>query len=127
MKFHDYHLNGYLVLESGSRIILELSYDYPGVDKKQSRIEFSDVVCYHFKHTTGAIITDITEVDVSSLVKAEVALLSSFAHDHGLTHWRTDAVQYADTLSKERMRAWSLESAIGFSGFVIGRTVEGTP
>lgn len=127
MKFHDFHLKGYSVLESGSRIVLDLMYDYPGVEKEQSRIEFLGVVCYHFKHTMGAIITDIEEVEVSALVEEESALLESFAHDHGLAHWQTNVTQYVDALSKVRMRAWRIESAIGFSGFVIGVAVEGAP
>ncbi len=114
-------------MESGSRIVFDLMYDYPGVEKVQSRIEFLGVVCYHFKHTMGAIITDIEEVELSALVNEESGLLESFEHDHGLAHWQTNVVQYADTLGKENMRAWRIESAIGFSGFVIGAAVEGTP
>ena len=127
MRFHDFHLKGYSVLESGARIILDLAYDYPGVEKEQSRIEFSDVACYHFNHTTAAIITDIEEVDLKTLVEEQAALLVSFAHKHGLAHWRTDAVEYLGALKSKGMRAWRLESAIGFSGFVIARNVVGTP
>lgn len=127
MKFHDFHLKGYSVLESGRRIVLDLMYDYPNQEMEKSRIEFSGVVCYHFSHTTGAIITDIEEVRVEELVKEEAALLESFAHAHGLTHWEKNLEQYANSLVKAQMRAWRIGSAIGFSGFVIGAGVESTP
>jgi hypothetical protein len=64
MNFHDFHLKGYSVLDSGRRIVLDLMYDYPDTKKEKSRIEFQGVVCYHFNHTTDAIITDIEEVTV---------------------------------------------------------------
>jgi hypothetical protein len=127
MKFHDFHLKGYSVLESGRRIVLDLMYDYPDTEKEKSRIEFHGVVCYHFTHTTGAIITDIEEVNIEELVKDEASLLESFARHHGLTLWQSSMEQYIKSLVTAKMRAWRISSAIGFSGFVIGVAVEGTP
>jgi hypothetical protein len=85
MNFHDFHLKGYSVLDSGQKIVLDLLYDYPDARKEKSKIEFHGVVCYHFNHTACAIITDIEEVNVEELVKEESGLLESFAHNHGLT------------------------------------------
>jgi len=128
MRFHDYHLKGYTVLETGRTrtIVLDLLYDYPDVEKYTSRIEFRNVTCYSFKHTAGAIITEIEEVDLAVLVKEEATLLAQFEH-YGLDHWRTDATQYLAKLKAEKFRAWRLESAVGFSGFVIGLEAKGTP
>jgi len=127
MRFHDYHLKGYSVLDSGSRIVLNLAYDYPGTERQESVVVFEDVACYHFKHTASAILTDLEEVNLDALVAEEAVLLASLAHDHGLAHWKTDAGQYSETLRNLGMRAWRLESAIGFSGFVIAGNVVGTP
>ena len=127
MRFHDYHLKGYSVLDSGARIVLNLAYDYPGTETRESVLVFEDVSCYHFKHTAGAIITDLEEVSLDALVTEEAVLLASFAQEHGLAHWKTDAGQYAETLRNVGMRAWRLESAIGFSGFVIAGNVVSTP
>lgn len=127
MNFHDFHLNGYSVLESGRRIVLDLMYDYPDREKEKSRIEFHGVACYHFNHTTGAIITDIEEVSLEELVTEEAELLESFAHDHGLRLWEKTLEQYLNALITAKMRAWRIGSAIGFSGFVIGASVVGTP
>lgn len=127
MRFHDYKLQSYSVLDSGAQIVFELVYDYPGVEKRYSRISFSEVACYSFKHTAGAIINDIEEIELDRLVREESKLLESFAREHGLTYWETDTAQYLAALRSRKMRAWRIDSAIGFSGFVIGRDVEGTP
>jgi hypothetical protein len=127
MRFHDYKLDSYTVSDYGARIVLELKYEYPGTENQNSHIEFTEVTCYHFNHTTGAIITEIEEVALEALVVEESALLESFAREHGLAHWETDVEQYLSALKELKMRAWRLESAIGFSGFIIGRDVAGTP
>jgi hypothetical protein len=127
MKYHDFHLRGYSVENFGSHIVLDLVYEYPSKDRHESRIEFSGVVCYSFQYTTGAVITNIEEMEVATLVKEEEALLAAFAQQYGLKYWKRDISDYIDTLRKERFRAWRIESAIGFSGFVIGRSVEGSP
>lgn len=127
VRFHDYHLRGYSVLDRGERIVLDLIYDYPSSAKCESRIEFDGVVCYDFTQTTGAIITDIYEVDLKALVSEESALLISFAHWHAPAHWESGSEEYASALTAKGKKAWRLESAIGFAGFVIDNEVTGTP
>jgi hypothetical protein len=126
MKYHDFHLREYSVVDFGNRIALELVYDYPGEERQESRIEFSAVACYSFDHTCGAIITDIEEVDVATLAKEEEQKLVSFAHRRGLKYWKTDISDYIATLRKEQLRGWRIGSAIGFSGFVIARSIKAT-
>src|SRR5689334_10400667 len=98
MKYHDYHLRGYSVESFGSRIVLDLVYDYPGADKQESKIEFSDVACYFFQHTAGAIITNIEKFDITTIVREEENLLVSFAEQYGLKYWNKSISDYADTL-----------------------------
>ena len=129
MEFHDYFLKGYSVLDSGvaRSIVLDLVYDYPNVEKRSSRITFHHVNCYLFKHTTGAIITDIEEVELTVLVLEEAEQLAFFARQHGLQHWETNVTQYLEKLKAEKFRAWQMDSAIGFSGFVIVLDIDGKP
>ena len=126
MKYHDFHLRGYSVEAHGATIVLDLVYDHPGRDIQESRIKFSDVACYSFDHTTGAIITGIEEVDIAALAKEQEQKLSFFAKQYGLSHWKTDLTQYVAALETERLRAWRIDSAIGFSGFIIARSVSGS-
>lgn len=126
MKYHDFHLREYSVVDFGNRIALELVYDHPGQEKQESRIEFSDVACYSFDHTCGAIITDIEELDVATLAQEEEQKLVLFARQHGLRYWKTDIWDYIATLQKEQLRGWRIGSAIGFSGFVIARSIKAT-
>ena len=127
MEYHDYHLRGYSVRDFGTRLELDLVYDYEGEEKRESRIEFRDVACYVFTHTAGAILCFIEEVDVRELVREELESLTSFANQYGLRYWVSDAEQYVSKLLEERMKAWRLISAIGFEGYVIARDVVGTP
>ena len=126
LRYHDFHLRGYSVSDFGSRIELDLVHDYPGCPEKvESRITFSGVVCYSFVHPSGAILTEIDEVPVASLVAEELSFLTEAARQHGLEHWGSGPDEYVRTLQKEWLRAWRLESAVGFSGFVIALNVEG--
>src|SRR4051812_23806606 len=101
MNYHDFHLRGYLVEQSGRRITLDLVFDYPGREKQESRIEFSDVACYSFDHSCGAIITDIEEVGIAILAREEERKLSFFARQYGLDHWKADLSDYIATLQRE--------------------------
>ena len=87
----------------------------------ESHIEFAGVSLYHFLHTEGAIITEINEEPIRDFATKEEAFLSAAAHDHGLRLWRTNTESYIARLEEERMRVWTIKSAIGFTGFVIAR------
>jgi hypothetical protein len=124
MKYHDFHLRGYSVEDFGARIVLDLVCDHPDQKKEESRIEFCDVACYSFDHASGAIITDIEELDVATLAREEGQKLAFLARQHGLKYWKADISDYIATIQKEQLRGWRIDSAIGFAGFVIARTVE---
>lgn len=124
MKYHDFHLRGYSVKDFGARIVLDLVFDYPDRKKEESRIEFRDVACYSFDHACGAIITDIEELNVATLAREEEQKLAYFARQHGLKHWKTGISDYIAAIQKEQLRGWRIDSAIGFSGFVIARSLE---
>lgn len=126
MKYHDFRLRGYSVEEFGNRIVFDLVFDHTDQNIEESKITFLGVACYSFNHTTGAIITDIEEFDVASLAREEEQKLVCFAREHGLKHWKNDIVDYISILQKEKLRGWKIDSAIGFGGFVIARSVEGS-
>lgn len=126
LRYHDFHLRGYSVSEFGTRIVFDLVYDYPDCDKDESLITFSDVACYSFIHPSGAIITDIDEVDVASLVADEAAFFTEVAPQYGLRHWRhsnTTLADYVKALQEAQLRAWYITSAVGFFGFLIAKSV----
>lgn len=121
MRYHDLHLSGYTVSDFGSRIVLHLVSEYPGRPREESHIEFSDVACYHFVHTTSAVMTDLQELPVAQVVKQNEVFLSATAKDQGLKFWKADVNDYLHTLEKEGFRAWKLGSAIGFTGFIVAK------
>jgi hypothetical protein len=121
MQYHDYHLRGYTVSEFGTRITLHLVYDYPGATVEDSFIEFVDVACYHFSHTTDAILTEIDERPLDTLLKDEENFLTKAAQQDGLRFWEESFPKYLDRLKREGYKAWQLDSAIGFTGFVVAK------
>lgn len=126
MRYHDFHLDGYTVRDSGGNLVLHLSLDSEHDGRVESRIEFTGVSVYHFVHTGGAILTEIVEMPVRELVKQEQAFLSEAAHKLGLRNWNQDLADFITCLEQQGLRAWGIGSAIGFEGFVVARAVSGT-
>jgi hypothetical protein len=124
VRFHDFHLAGYSVSDFSATIVLELVYDYPDQPAETSRIKFSDVEAYHFVHTGGAIILDIAQVSVAELLQQVGDQLAERWRLHGgYTHWDDDRAKYLATLEQNGYHAWTIDSAIGFEGFVIAKSV----
>ena len=123
MRYHDFHLTGYTVSDFGGTIVLDLECDRPDQTKETSRIKFSDVAAYHFVHTGGAIINEIDEIRVPQLLEKVGGQLAEWNRMHGLLYWDKDREQYAATLKEKGYRAWTIESAVGFEGFVIAKSV----
>jgi hypothetical protein len=68
VRFHDFHLDGYTVADRSRHIAMHLAYDYPGIAREESNIEFRGVALYHFVHPAGAIIADIEETTPEDIV-----------------------------------------------------------
>ena len=111
--------------ENGALITLHLVYDYPGATNDFSDIEFSSVVLYDFTHTGCAIISGIFEVPILPLVIENQAMLAKWWKNFGgLKLWNDDFGKYGAKLESEGYRAWLIESAIGFAGFIIGKEIK---
>ena len=126
LAFHDFALCAYTVSQSGRQIELALELDTEGSGVLDSRIRFSDVACYRFHHTEGAIITDIDEVAVATVVDQEADFLRERAHRNGVRFWSGGLSEYKAALAEQGTRAWRIDSAIGFEGFVLAQAVSGT-
>lgn len=126
MHFHDFHLDGYEVTQQGRAIVLHLSKPSADGERVDSRIAFSDVVLYDFTHTGGAILTDIREEPVTSLVRERASDIAAWHARSGVHLWCDSAEKYSADLQHGGYRAWRIESAIGFDGFVIAREIAGT-
>ena len=124
MRFHDFHLTAYTVSDFGATIVLDLLYDYPEQHREISRIKFSDVAAYHFVHAGGAVILDIAEIPVGDLINGSGDELAEWWRLHGgYIHWREDRTDYIATLEEKGYRAWTIDSAVGFEGFVVAKAV----
>ncbi|MDB6020453.1 MAG: uncharacterized protein JWQ04_310 [Pedosphaera sp.] len=125
MKYHDYHLKGYSVSDFGNTISLDLIFDYPNSPKVESRIIFSDVAAHNFIHTGGAIITDILQTKLTEISKELDDGLIEWARKYGgLIHYDGDLETCKAKLDKDGYKAWTICSAIGFSGLVIAKDVK---
>jgi hypothetical protein len=124
MRYHDFHLAGYSVTEYGNKIILDLLYEFPNQPRVTSRIKFSEIAVYHFVHTGGAIIIDIAEVPIRELLLSVGDELADWWRlQGGLIHWNDDLSKYITTLEQEGYHAWRIDSAVGFGGFVIAKSI----
>jgi hypothetical protein len=124
MRYHDFHLAGYTVSDFGGTVTLHLVYDYPSQAKEESVIQFSEVAAYHFLHTGGAIITDITEEPMGGLFRRIGRDLAEWWRCHGgFILWDDNLDTYRAKLEAADYHAWTIDSAIGFEGFLIAKAV----
>jgi hypothetical protein len=123
MRCHDFHLSGYEVRDRGETITLRLAYGYPGEESDRSCIRFSDVALYNFVHTTNSIITDIYELAIPELLQEIDADVVEWNRMYGVRYWKDSLKDYGLLLQAEAYKAWRVESAIGFFGFIIAKAV----
>jgi len=123
MRYHDFHLREYQVSDFGKRITLHLVYDYAGRPKEESHIEFSGVALYNFTHTGGAIITDIEEASLGGLFEEIGGTLDEWHKQHGVPGLKNTLEDYRSTLDSAGHKAWRIDSAVGFGGFVVAKSV----
>lgn len=126
MRFHDYHLSSYEVSDRGATIVLHLVYGYAGQEADQSSIRFSDVALYNFVHTDNAIIVDIDEVPIPELIKDIGSDVVEWNRMYKVKLMNDSLEGYSLRLQTENYKAWRIESAIGFYGFVIAKAVDNT-
>ena len=123
MEYHDYHLRGYSVANFGADLVLDLLYRYEGQPERESRVHFSGVRFHHFEFTAPAILTSIEEMPVGELVGERSSQFQEWATRQGVMDWSKDAKALAATWEQAGLRAWQIDSAIGFSGFVVGEAM----
>ena len=123
MRYHDFLLEKYEVSDRGKTITFHLIYDYPNITRDESVIRFSNVALYNFSHTAGAIITDILETPIPDLLAEIGGRLTEWNHLHGVDSWTGNLESYRDALQSDGYKAWRVESAIGFHGFIIAKEV----
>ena len=126
LKFHDYHLQKYEVADHGKTVKLFLGFGYPGKETDFSEITFTEVAIYHFVHTAHSIITDIENIPLSSLFEEEKENLQKWNLYYGVDIWKGDIETTVNYLDSNGYKGWYIESAIGFSGFVVAKSVSGT-
>lgn len=126
MRFHDYHLQKYEVSDYGKTIKLFLSFGYPGEETDFSQIIFENVALYNFVHSAYSIITDIEKVRVATLFREQQSFIETSERLYSLECWKGAIDSTADFLELEGFNAWHVQSAIGFYGFVVAKSVTGT-
>ena len=121
MRYHDYHIDKYEVSDRGGTITFHLVNGYLGAETEVSRIVFTEVTLYNFIHTDNAIITDIYEVNPSGLIEEISSEVIEWNRMHRIKLWENNSKEYGGKLESLGYRAWLIESAIGFYGFVIAQ------
>lgn len=123
LRCHDFYLHKYEVSDKEKTITFHLVYDYPNTEKIESCIKFNDVALYHFEHTDGSIITDIGELPIPKLITEISVDLKEWQHWYSVRFFNGSIPDYVSYLQTEGYRAWRIDSAIGFYGFVIAKQV----
>jgi hypothetical protein len=91
---------------------MHLVYDYPGIPREESNIEFRGVALYSFVHPSGAIITDIEQTTLDAVIKDLGETVTEWARLYGVNGWKVDRDQYCRWLAesphfpRSRNRRW---------------------
>ncbi len=86
------------------------------------------MLAYNFVHVGVAIITEIAEEPLATLVALVWIDLAERERRIGAHKpWDNDSEAYCSKLEEEGYRAWSIGSAIGFEGYVIAKAVSQKP
>ena len=123
MRYHDHSLCGYEVRDFGGTIVFHLQLKASDGTAALSTICFDGVVFYHFIHTCPAVILDVTEIPLQKFVSEHQEQLSKWQTQQGVIHWSDSSSDYLATLRSESVKAWIIESAIGFTGCVLAKQV----
>lgn len=125
MPGNDFQLIGYSVSDCGACVTLHVTFEYAGRPAQLLNIEFSGVAAYHFTHTGGAIITDVEEIPLAEMIGRNWDNIAQWSRQvGGYIHWHKDQDVYLSNLDDGGYRAWQLDSAVGFEGFIIAKTME---
>ena len=93
--------------------------------ERETTLEFADVQSYRFLHTSGAIITYILKVPFMDALR-EIG--ADFSHDFkqygGLSVSLETNEDYGSHFEQEGFQTWLIQSAIGFVGMVIARSLK---
>ncbi len=123
MRYHDHSLLGYVVRDFGGTIILHLILKSADDSKVPSVICFEGVVFHHFIHTSSAIILDITEVPLPTLIAQFEKDFHVWNRLQAVWIWKDDSASTLAELQRLGVQAWRIDSAIGFTGWVVAKQV----
>lgn len=125
LSVHDNQVDGYVVDCPGRRIVLHTSFRY------REPHEFTDIVFEHvlahvFEHVLpGSILYDVQEVSLDQLLRENTALLeASWRYGWPPIEYRGDLRALAAELSARSVRAYSISSSYGLSGWVLAGSCE---
>lgn len=122
---HDNFIYAYSVDCEGRRLVLHTAYR-DREPQELTDIVFCDVVAHHFEHVLpGNILFEVEEADVATVVKDNAQLLAdSWRYGWPPLNYRGDLDALVDLLGASSVRAFSIGSSYGLSGWVLANSCE---
>jgi hypothetical protein len=117
---HDNHVYAISIALEVERLILHTVFrDREPVE--YTDVTFSGVVAHNFRHALrGNILFDVTEGEVQSLIHAEAELLKeSWRYGWPEVEYKGDLDRLIEALRNKSIRAYSIDSSYGLSGWVL--------
>jgi hypothetical protein len=122
---HDNFVYAYSVDCEGRRLVLHTTFR----DREPPEftdIVFRDVVAHHFEHVLpGNILFDVVEADVAAVVRDNERLLAeSWRYGWPPVEYRGDLNALVEALKASSVRAYTIDSSCGLSGWVLAGACE---
>src|SRR3954467_3700113 len=123
-SIHDNFVYAYTVDCEGRRLVLHTAYR-DREPQEFTDVVFRDVVAHRFEHVLpGNILFDVEEADVAAVVRENAGLLTdSWRHGWPPVEYRGDLAALVEALRGASVRADTIGSAYGPSGWGIARAL----
>jgi len=123
-SIHDNRVLGYEVDVRMRSLVLSTEFTEHG-EHERTDVVFTDVLGYHLFDALGGILFAIEPIDLADLVRKEATLFADGAkYGWPFKGCSGDPVAFAESRG---MRAWRIDSSIGFDGFVVAKAMTLVP
>jgi hypothetical protein len=125
-SWHDYHLVGYSVAESGRKIAFEVTWPYETeTDVRRANVVFSNVEGYFFEHDLGGnILYSISEESVHALLTQNASRFQDESKWGWPLFWRDGVEKTLELLVEKNVKCFEISSSYGLSGWVLATNMD---
>lgn len=124
ISIHDNVLLGYEVRSDEHEIVFKTEYR-DGALRERTDVIFNQVIAYSFINDSfGTILYDVTEMDINMFIEENWDAFEEGGKWGWPGSWVSSKENTKIYLAQNSIRAYRIDSSIGMSGWILGKTTE---